>query len=208
MKFITISDTHGCHRELELPAGDAIIHSGDFCDLGNVNEVLDFVAWYKELDYEWKLLIGGNHDDLAATQPARFKAMLSEEICYLNDSGTTVNGLNIWGSPVQPDLVGWAFGKNRGMEMKAHWDLVPEDTDILITHTPPYGILDKSSRGLSLGCEMLLDRLKVVQPKFHIFGHIHASYGRESNGDTEFINASNYNSRRGLVNAPVVFEIT
>lgn len=206
MKFVTISDTHGKHRGLNLPKGDIIIHSGDFCHYGSDVDTHDFLKWYKELEFEIKILIGGNHDFFAAEQSERFKEILPKEIIYLNDSGIKINEINIWGSPVQPDLIGWAFGKTRGVEMKTHWDLIPKNTDILITHTPPFGILDKPRSGKSIGCEELSKRLKDLQVKFHIFGHVHASYGQEETEKTKFINASNINSSKGLVNKPITFE--
>ncbi len=206
MKFVTISDTHGKHRGLTLPEGDVIIHSGDFCHYGSDDDMHDFLKWYKELEFEIKILIGGNHDFFAAEQSERFKGILPEGITYLNDSGTTIKGINVWGSPVQPDLIGWAFGKERGAEMKIHWDLIPDNTDILITHTPPFGILDKSRSGKPIGCEELSKKLKDLQVKYHIFGHVHASYGEYKDEKTQFINASNINSAKGLVNEPITFE--
>lgn len=206
MKFVLISDTHGQHRQLKLPKGDVIIHAGDFCDFGNQNQIYDFLNWYKELDFEYKILIGGNHDFFAAEYPKQFLEHLPKEITYLNDSGLSIDYIKIWGSPVQPDLVGWAFGKKRGVEMRYHWDLIPQDVDILVTHSPPFGILDQSRSCQSLGCEMLTKRLGKLNLKFHIFGHIHASYGMETIGNTTFINASNMDSTKGLVNPPVVFD--
>ena len=206
MKFVAISDTHGEHRGLNLPKGDVIIHAGDFCHYGSDDHMHNFLKWYKALDFETKILVAGNHDYFAAEHSEKFLELLPKEITYLNDSGVSIGGINIWGSPVQPDLVGWAFGKRRGEAMKPHWDLIPKNIDILVTHTPPYGILDKSRSGTSLGCEELSKKLDELKVKFHIFGHIHAAYGQKQNGTTKFINAANYNSSKGLVNPPITFE--
>jgi len=206
MRFIVISDTHGQHRKLQLPEGDIIIHAGDFCHFGNEDNLYDFLDWYDDLKFNFKILIAGNHDFFAAEHSIRFKEIIPEGITYLDDSGTSINDIKIWGSPVQPDLIGWAFGKNRGKEMKYHWDLIPEDIDILITHTPPYGILDKTRFGKSIGCEELSIRLKSLAVKIHIFGHVHESYGETIIGNTIYMNGSNINSSKGLVNPPKVFE--
>lgn len=207
MEFVIISDTHGLHRQLSLPSGDIIIHAGDFCNFGNEEHLKDFLNWYVEIDFKYKILIGGNHDYFAAEEPDRFDALVSDDIVYLNDSGIKINGLKLWGSPVVPDLVGMAFGKTRGEQMNESWNLIPNNIDVLITHTPPYGILDKSSSGKSLGCKNLLKKLYLLEPKVHIFGHIHASYGKTKINNTLYVNASNYDSKKGLVNSPIKFDL-
>ena len=202
MRIVCLSDTHSKHNEITVPDGDLLLIAGDVTHRGKRPEVEAFSAWVAQLPHPHKVLIGGNHDFLLETEPPCIPT-----VTYLLDELGEVAGLRIYGSPFGPWRGKWAFPYQRGAEARAHWQKLPDQVDILLTHTPPYGILDKSSSGVSLGCEMLLERLKVVQPKVHIFGHIHASYGRQRNGGTEFINASNYNSRRGLVNAPVVFGI-
>ncbi|MGB0525784.1 MAG: metallophosphatase domain-containing protein [Flammeovirgaceae bacterium] len=207
MRFVAIADTHGEHRKLHLPVGDVLIHAGDFCHFGNEEHLHDFLEWFSGLSYQYKIFIGGNHDFFAAAEPLAFQRLIPEGVTYLNDSGITINGIKIWGSPVQPDLVGMAFGLPRGEHMKPHWEQIPQDVAILITHTPPYGILDQSSRGKELGCEELTKKLFLNPPKYHIFGHIHSAYGQITRGNTTYINASNMNSKNGLVNEPVVFEL-
>lgn len=206
MKIIIISDTHGYHRELNLPQGDLIIHCGDFCHYGSDRNFLDFNDWYSALDYKHKILISGNHDFISAEYPEKFMNLLSDNIIYLNDSGVEIQGIKFWGSPVQPDLVGWAFGRKRGDEMEQHWKLIPNDINFLITHTPPKGILDKSGRGAELGCGRLLKKVEKLKPKFHVFGHVHRSYGIKNDNGTTFINASNMDSAKGLVNKPFIVE--
>ncbi|MEL6250902.1 MAG: metallophosphatase domain-containing protein [Bacteroidota bacterium] len=207
MRFILISDTYGLHRKLQLPEGDVIIHAGDFCGPRSERDSRDFLKWFSSLPYSHKIFIGGNHDFFAARNPRKFNSMIPKNVIYLNDSGAQIGNLNIWGSPVQPDLEGWAFGKRRGEEMRPHWDLIPPNTDVLITHTPPNGILDKSRSGSSLGCEDLSAKLLTIKPRLHVFGHIHASNGRIETDATTYINASNYNSNLGLVNKAAVFTL-
>lgn len=207
MKFVVISDTHGLHRDLELPDGDAIIHAGDFCGHDDENDAIDFLEWLTEQDFSHKIFIGGNHDFIAANDPDKFEDWIPEGITYLNDSGVEIEGINIWGSPVQPGLEGWAFGKRRDEGMNRHWDLIPWDVHILVTHTPPYGILDQASSGKSVGCEELSKKLFFLNPIVHVFGHVHASYGIEEDDRITFINGSNIETDGGIVNAPITFDL-
>lgn len=207
MKFVVISDTHGLHRELTLPKGDVLIHAGDFSASRMDEKVPDFLSWFDAQDFTYKIFTAGNHDFFAANWYAKFLSIIPKDIHFLNDSGIEIEGIKIWGSPVQPDLEGWAFGKRRGRAMKKHWDLIPDNIDILLTHTPPFGILDKSRTGNSLGCEELSKKLESLKPRVHLFGHVHASYGKKSKGATRYINASNYNSNLGIVNKPVSFHL-
>jgi len=206
MKIISISDTHGLHRDLDLPKGDLIIHAGDISDHGSKEEVIDFLNWFSDLTFPHRIFIGGNHDIFLDENPVDLLEILPTNIKYLNNSTVIIDGIKFWGSPVTPDLEGWAFGKKR-TAMKAHWKYMPTQIDVLITHTPPLGILDKSSRHISLGCSDLLDKVLQINPQFHIFGHVHASYGIEKIGPTTFINTSNIHSLKGLINPPIVFDI-
>lgn len=206
MRIIAISDTHGLHEALNLPKGDLIIHAGDISDHGTKEEVIDFLKWFANLDYTHKLFIGGNHDIFLDEYPVDLLELLPANVTYLNNNGTTINNLKFWGSPITPDLEGWAFGCNR-KDMAAHWQYLPKDIDILITHTPPLGILDKSRSHRSLGCKDLMDKVIELKPNFHIFGHVHASYGQVTITPTTFINASNISSLRGIVNPPIIFDL-
>ena len=206
MQLIAIADTHGYHRALNLPPGDVLIHAGDITASGRREEVVDFLDWFSGLPYAHKIFIGGNHDFFLDNQARELLEMLPPDVVYLRDEGYQIGSIKLWGSPVTPDLPGWAFGKQR-QEMEVHWRKLPRRVDVLITHTPPLGILDKSSGRLSLGCEALLQRVQRLRPKYHLFGHIHASYGTVTQGRTTFVNASVMNTRRGPVNAPMVFEL-
>ena len=93
---------------------------------------------------------------------------------YLQDSSTEIYGLKIYGTPWQPKFCGWAFNLERGQELCEKWDKIPEDTDVLITHTPPVGYGDLCSTGIRAGCvDLLMSVQQRVKPKYHIYGHIH-----------------------------------
>ncbi len=203
MKIVIISDTHGLHNSLILPKGDIIIHGGDITDHGTKEEVINFLNWYSNLEYSSKIFIGGNHDIYLDENPVDLLEILPSSVTYLRNNSIEIEGIKIWGSPITPDFMDWAFGKRRE-DMKEHWKYMPDEIDILVTHTPPHKILDKSGDLKSLGCKDLLQKVKELKPKFHIFGHIHASYGQLKEGETEFINGSNLDSYRGLINPPIV----
>jgi len=208
MKIVCISDTHGLHDTLELPKGDMIIHAGDVSTRGKEDEVIDFLHWYSALDFTYKIFIAGNHDFFFENESLEeINAIIPKNIIYLNDSGIEINGLKIWGSPIQPWFYDWAFNRQRGSQIKKHWDLIPEDVDILITHGPAYGILDLTVRNEPAGCEDLLTKIRAVKPKFHISGHIHEGYGSIKLFGINFINASVLNANYHLTNAPIVIEI-
>jgi Icc-related predicted phosphoesterase len=208
LKFVAISDTHGKHTKLTLPSGDVLIHAGDISGRGNEVEAIDFLNWFSKQNFEYKILIAGNHDFYFERQPAeQIKKILPENIIYLNDSGTTINKIKIWGSPITPWFYNWAFNRHRGNEIKKHWDLIPADTDILITHGPVHGTLDNTKSGHRAGCEDLLNRIKAIKPKVHICGHIHEAYGIIEKAGVTFINASVLNEKYELVNEPVIFEL-
>jgi Icc-related predicted phosphoesterase len=208
MKFVAISDTHGVHHRLTLPQGDALIHAGDVSSRGRPAEIIDFLSWFKSQPHEHKIFIAGNHDfyfeDALAEE---IQQIIPPGITYLNDSGITINGINIWGSPVSPWFYNWAFNRQRGANIMRHWELIPYTTQVLITHGPVFGILDRTTAGVNAGCDDLLIKVTGLKPQVHICGHIHEAYGQLSRGSTNFINASVLNERYELVNDPVVFEL-
>ena len=196
--IVTISDTHGRHKEIEVPEGDILIHAGDFSNVGYKHEIEDFLDWFGSKPHQWKILIAGNHDK--GTDPDRkescyqdvpeyFKKLCAiNDIILLNDDYCTVwdnegNILKIWGSPVSPTFgYNWAWNRNRGDTIKAHWDKIPKDTDIVITHGPAYGYGDrvmysKFSGGDRVGCEELLKKIEEIEPILHVVGHIHEDRG-------------------------------
>jgi hypothetical protein len=154
-------------------------------------------------------------------KPEKARDMLTDykTIDYLQDEQLTLyfdgpNGdhpednVRIYGSPWQPEFYDWAFNLPRnGEEMKAKWDAIPDNTDILITHGPPYGYLDiPGGQSIRVGCELLRHRVDEIRPKIHVFGHIHGSHGYYYNGHTHFFNASVLNEQYLYTNEPFTFE--
>lgn len=196
LTLVCISDTHGRHRELAVPPGDVLLFAGDLSNHGQPNDVYEFDDWLSTLPHPHKLLICGNHDFHFERDSADARRRI-RHASYLQDNGAEVAGLKVWGSPWQPRFFDWAFNLDRGPELAAKWALIPDDTDVLITHGPPAGILDHTRRGDPAGCADLLERVSVVKPKLHLFGHIHEAAGVMQTPDTLFVNASIGTGRYG-----------
>ena len=213
MRLVCISDTHTLHSEIDIPDGDVLIHAGDFCSYGQIEEYPSFNTWLNGLPHKHKILIAGNHDKFVEKYPniMTYKTERNNFV-YLQDQSHTIDGIKFYGSPWQPEFYNWAFNLPRnGAELQAKWDNIPSDTDVLITHGPPHGILDlapKPNGGTEhVGCELLRKRVMEVKPKFHIFGHIHEGYGTEEHDGTTFINACTCDGNYRPVNKPIIIDL-
>ncbi|NJO04030.1 MAG: metallophosphoesterase [Bacteroidia bacterium] len=189
MKIVCLSDTHGVHTHIQIPTGDLLIHAGDFCRYGRPQEIVDFNEWLGSLPHPHKVIIAGNHDVLFE-HAADFVRPLINNAHYLEDSEVIIEGLKIWGSPVTPRFFDWAFNRDRGEDIARHWALIPPDTDILITHGPPWGVLDQNQDGRPCGCANLREKVEEIRPHLHVFGHIHEAYGEHLAEATHFVNVS------------------
>lgn len=208
MTFVFISDTHGQHEKLVLPAGDVLVHAGDFTLRGTLPEVTAFFDWFERQPYRYRVAVAGNHDFLAEREPVLFRQLIPENVIYLEDSGVSLDGVQVWGSPITPWFFDWAFNRQRGADIRRHWDLIPAGTDVLITHGPPYGILDEVLRDpRPVGCRDLLRRVEEIKPRVHVFGHIHEGYGQLEQNGTLFVNASALDVQYRAVNGAVVVEV-
>lgn len=208
MKIVAISDTHGQHEALQLPKGDLLIHAGDLSKRGTEQQVRLFLDWFAAQDFRHKIFIAGNHDFFFERESGRRIAeLIPPGVIYLNDSMAEVEGLRIWGSPVQPWFYDWAFNRRRGEEIRKHWDLIPENTDVLITHGPAAGIHDLTIHGEHVGCVDLLARIEALQPRLFICGHIHEAHGILPGNPTTFINASVLDEQYILRHPPVEIEL-
>lgn len=209
MKIVIISDTYNKHRALTLPPGDVLIHCGDATMRGTYDEFRAFGKWFQEQPHRIKLFVPGNHDFVCQSEPTMAREMLG---CYnrgmtfmLVDQRVGAGPLKVYGTPWVPNLEGWAF-YGRHSELERRFREIPLDTDILVTHGPPWGILDKGMN--HFGSEELAIALKPLDLQLHCFGHIHESYGVEDHGGGRYtVNASNCDERYELVNPPIVVEL-
>ena len=188
-RIVCISDTHDRLAEMTVPDGDVLVHAGDFSGRGKVEQVRRFAEEIHALPHEHKVVIAGNHDFLFEEEPELARELLGP-LHYLRDSGVEIAGLRFWGSPWQPAFFNWAFNLPRGPALAERWALIPDDTDVLITHGPPKGVLDRVHDGHRVGCADLSRALQRVRPRLHVFGHIHEAYGEEEIEGTHYVNAS------------------
>ena len=224
MRITFISDTHTKHAQItqDLPGGDLLIHAGDLMNSGYYwEEVYPFLDWFNNLgNYDHKVFIAGNHDRLFEDRPEEVKGLLTgyKNIDYLRDEWIIVGDADphdpnvktakIYGSPWQPAFYNWAFNLPRnGEDLREKWFWIPNDTDILVTHGPPWGHCDITPYGnLNVGCELLRIRVDELKPKIHVFGHVHSGYGYKFHEGTHFINAAVLSERYQYSNKPITVD--
>jgi len=188
MKIVAISDTHQRQGQIVLPKGDVLIHSGDMTMTGSMGSLAGVADWLEAQDFKHKIVIAGNHDWGFQNEYQEVARNLFKEVgvTYLQDSEVVIDGIKIYGSPWQPLFYNWAFNLPRnGEEIASKWKQIPNDTNVLITHGPPHGILDlvqdipsNAGRDLHQGCERLAKRVKQLKKlRAHIFGHMHLQGG-------------------------------
>jgi Icc-related predicted phosphoesterase len=202
MKLIIISDTHGEQEKLGTLSGDVLIHCGDMFNMfGSDDDDFDRMdAWFGKQQFDLIVCVGGNHD-FELEKRSLYTDKPFKNAVYLEGTSLEYQGLIIHGAPWVPELRGQAFFKEES-ELRNCWSAIPKGVDILITHTPPAGILDVSSGGLKLGCEHLSAELKAKAPSLHCFGHVHASSGVHVAGKTTYINAAQVNSHFKISREP------
>lgn len=184
MRILHLSDTHGCHHRLkDLPKADVVVHSGDFTMTGTEQEAIYFLNWFCDLPYSHKIFICGNHDD--CLYGAKIGG-LDTNVHYLCNSGVEIDGVKFYGVPMfMSDCITDRQQRNI--------DRIPSDTDVLITHSPAYGILDFDD-SINYGDEQLLSKVLEILPRLHLFGHIHAQHGIVTEHGITFSNGAIMNA--------------
>ncbi|MFO0749682.1 MAG: metallophosphatase domain-containing protein [Myxococcota bacterium] len=198
MRLVAIADTHLFTDDLTVPPGDVLIHAGDLCRAGSLEELAEAALWLSRLPHAHKVVVAGNHDWAFMRSPTEARALMAEAgVVYLEDALAVVAGLRIWGAPWQPAYNGWAFNLQRGAPLAEKWALIPDGLDVLVTHGPPAGIGDASVMGARrAGCAHLRARVAEVRPRLHLFGHIHQAGGAWSVDDTTFVNCTTWECER------------
>ncbi|KAJ5067221.1 metallophosphoesterase [Anaeramoeba ignava] len=214
LRVVCISDTHNDHDNISfIPDGDVLIHVGDITDTGTEFEIDLFSNWVSQFPHKYKIFVPGNHDLEFEKSPKTAEKALKNFI-ILNQTSVEIEGYTFWGSAFQPIYHDWAFGRTQE-ELREKWDELENfgKVDVLLTHTPPYGILDtiitKDNKHIHVGCKELLKTVSVVKPLFHVFGHVHESYGifKKDDLNTLFINASSVDKDYKAIQKPFVFDL-
>ncbi len=235
MRIVCISDTHSLHNNMlhVIPSGDVLIHAGDISNRGGEKDVTDFIHWFQNIKgFDTKIFISGNHDHCfeRVNEPHHkgdydwLHHLMSPEnlsqsdVIYLEDSEFIIDSsefsrpIKFYGSPWQPWFYDWAFNLPRlGDELEQKWKMIPDDTDVLITHGPPNEVLDLVNNfrqpNRNVGCELLRFHVERIKPALNVFGHIHEGYGTKNIDDTLFVNASICNAGYNPINKPIIVDL-
>jgi Icc-related predicted phosphoesterase len=204
-RIVALSDTHGKHNQISIPNGDLLIFAGDF-EIRNNLDIFEMSEWLKEQPHKNVVAIFGNHDFTDRTSLKYMKEMFGRVHLLFNEF-VNVDGFKIWGSPYSPYFNNWAWMQPDNM-LKEIWDTIPLETEILLTHTMPYGILDSVlPRMQSVGSLTLRDAIKRVRPYIQIGGHLHESQGKYTDGKTDYYNVSVLDEQYQVANYCTVIEV-
>lgn len=216
MKIVAISDTHTKWSNLIIPKCDILISAGDYSFRGEPKIVGSFHTWLNQQDAKHIISVQGNHE-VGVENYFQYSKELALKCCprvhFMDEGLVKLEGLKIWCSAITPFLFNWAWNVERGNNIKRHWDFIPDDIDILITHGPPMGILDEvyedpSTAPRHAGCQDLLNRIKELKNlKHHFFGHIHSGYGHKKIDGVNFWNCSICNESYRPVNGITVVDL-
>lgn len=219
MKITFISDTH--NSKIPIEPTDVLVHAGDLTRRGYKNQIEQALKWLYSLPADKVIFTAGNHDFFIQEQHEDFLDMLvgfDTRLTYLElgsdlfPGSTTYGGVKFTASPWTPWFWNWAYNfpqSDKGRWATHHWNLIPEDTNVLITHGPPSGILDTTKDFRNVGCPELTNKISQLKDlKYHVFGHIHEAYGTYTDPNTNitYMNASIMDFDYNPVNKPITIE--
>ncbi len=231
MKIWLISDTHCRHDLLQIPSGvEMVVHCGDESNAHkskqNVEEANSFFEWYQALPIPQKVFVPGNHSmaiEHGLIKPEYYPGVtfLIHQLSEFDWTGLGVadnRKFKIFGSPYTPWFFNWAYNLARP-DLKAIWQSIPADVDLLVTHGPPKGILDvtkdwKTKEPIHIGSLSLTrEVLHRIKPTLHAFGHLHDETGIKNFGwldrqSVTFVNCSCCNLEGQLIHHGVIVEVS
>jgi len=216
MRIVAISDVHTRWADIKIPPCDVLISAGDYSFRGQEYVVRGFHAWLREQPARHVISVQGNHELWVEKNFLEAKRIAQEEcpgVHFIEEDMLEIEGVKFWCSAWTPEFGQWAWNAQRGNEISKHWDIIPDDIDVFVTHGPPYGVLDEVhevrmgvERYEHVGCYDLMRAVKRVKPDLHFFGHIHQGYGQFHKDGTSFYNASICDERYWPTNLPHVVE--
>lgn len=222
MKVAAIADIHGFLPT--IPECDLFIISGDICPVSNHNVDYQvnwlnstFRSWMREVPAKCKVICAGNHDFCFEQ---RFNLIEPDGVYHLlQDSYIHYEGLKIYGTPWNLWFGGWAFNLHEN-KIEEKWAKIPDDTNILVLHQPPYGYGDKVYENINndneekwpniihVGSTTLVERLtQLKQLKLATFGHIHSGRGEWRLNDVVLANVAVVDESYKLKYGPIIIEI-
>lgn len=222
MQVVALSDTHLTHSQLEVPDGDLFLFAGDF-ESTSISRLRAQLDWLQQLPHKYKVFIAGNHDfifqttaiNLIFTEYSVHKPLAQSllqasapGLYYLENSGVIINKKLIWGTPNTPSFGSWAFMESEA-KLGRRFQQMPQKLDILISHGPPYGILDKTETGIHAGSSALLEASNLREIKHHLFGHIHPHYEvREQHSESRsWYNVGVTDDQLNVIHKPTIFKL-
>ena len=214
MRLVVISDTHMLHERVVIPPGDVLIHCGDITNRGKLAELETFSQWWNALPHPNKLIVPGNHDycfdhHYGWETSIKAKVMLSGSKVLI-DQPEIIGEWLFYGSPWVLPMSDWAFMKDERV-LKQIYNKIPkwDSKIILITHGPPFMILDQGSHNEHLGSKSLRDAVFALEPSHHLFGHVHESYGifKDPRFRTKFVNSAQWNYTDNTMNGAMVIDL-
>jgi Icc-related predicted phosphoesterase len=206
---VAISDLHGSYPHI-AQTGDILIIAGDLVAQGSKKEYEEFLHWIKPLKFKNKIVVAGNHDSFLQDNPKFFDDTCVKYLC--DSSWRSKKGFTVYGSPWTRSFDGMnpkckAFCLDTEDELYQKFQSIPTDTDILVTHSPPLGTLDQSTKNSRCGSSALLIRVDSVKPKLHVFGHIHDANGVLFKRHTVYANVAHMSRWYEPINKYKVFFI-
>jgi len=222
MKLVAISDTHGDHKYLEIPECDILIHAGDFSFRGEFFEVRNFMLWFEKQPARYKVCIAGNHELTFDSTQSQYQDAIRnllakhKEIIYLENEAITIEGIKFYGTPWTPYFCNWAFNGlrdqdvalKRGQSLTEIYSHIPEDTNIILCHAPPYNLVDRNQEGQCCGSmEMrkVVDKMPLLY--LYICGHVHEARGVEELGGVTFANVSSLGRDYKTIQPLAIFDL-
>lgn len=212
MRVVCTSDLHGT-TPVDLPEGDVLVIAGDVCPVWDHDRAYQanwlkghFREWLLDQPHSYKIVVGGNHDFVLQSTPKGVVQGWFDGAFYLQDDAVNIMGTLFYGTPWSTKFGKWAFMEEDD-DLEIIYSVIPEETDVLISHGPPGGACDYTLTGHVTGSWSLRDRIQEVKPELVVCGHIHEAYGVEYIDSIPVWNVAFMNVDYKPTNEPMVIDL-